>query len=168
MAYSVIRTATIRDIPSIVKIRLATLAEEEISGFSAPEFAYSSSIEKLQEVWSTGNMLKDGFEVFVAEEKDRLVGYIMFKVDGDSGYIDNIVVAKVEQGKRIGKALVGYVESLAKSKGCSHMKTDTTENANGIAWRSYGFWTSMGYKDTGIRLPTKYSFKEIPFVKNLK
>jgi hypothetical protein len=97
MAYSVIRTATIRDIPSIVKIRLATLAEEEISGFSAPEFAY-----------------------------------------------------------------------LAKSKGCSHMKTDTTENANGIAWRSYGFWTSMGYKDTGIRLPTKYSFKEIPFVKNLK
>jgi ribosomal protein S18 acetylase RimI-like enzyme len=168
MAYLMIRAATIKDIPSIVRVRLATLNEEDICGFSAPEFAFTSSTEKLREVWSGGNRLKDGFEVFVAEDKGRLVGYMMCKVEGDSGYIDNIVVAREEQGKGIGKALVSYVESVAKSEGCSLMKTDTTENANGIAWRSYGFWTKMGYEDTGERLSTRYSFNEIPFVKRLK
>ncbi len=112
--------------------------------------------------------MKDGFEVFVAEDEGRLVGYMMFKAEGDSGYIDDVVVARQEQGKGIGRALVAYVKSTAKSKGCSFMKTDTTENVAGIAWRSCGFWTRMGYEDTGERLLTNYDFKEIPFVKKLK
>ncbi len=48
------------------------------------------------------------------------------------------------------------------------MKTATTENADGAPWRSYDFWIRMGYEDTGNRIPTLYSFKEIPFVKRLK
>lgn len=168
MTSLMIRAATVRDVPSIVKVRLAALTEEEIRGFSAREFAITSSPEKLREVWDKENRLKDGFEVFLAEDDGRLVGYMMFKVEGDSGYIDDVVVAKEERGKGIGKALVAYVEGIAKSKGCSFMKTDTTENANGVAWKSYGFWTRMGYEDTGERLPTNYDFKEIPFIKKLK
>jgi ribosomal protein S18 acetylase RimI-like enzyme len=163
-----IRVATVKDIPSIVKIRLTTLTEEEIHGFSAPEFATTSSTEKLRKTWDEGNRLKDGFEVFLAEEEGKLFGYLMFKVKGDSGYIDDVVVAKEKQGKGIGRALVDYVEAIAKSQGCSFMKTDTTENVNGVAWQSYGFWTRMGYKDTGDRLTTNYDFKEIPFQKRLK
>jgi len=101
-----IRAATIKDIPSIVKVRLAALTEEEIRGFSAREFAITSSAGKLREVWDNGNRLKDGFEVFLAEDEGRLVGYMMFKVEGDSGYIDDVVVAEEERGKGIGKALV--------------------------------------------------------------
>ena len=48
------------------------------------------------------------------------------------------------------------------------MKTDTTENIEGIPWKSHGFWIKMGYKDIGERLITKWDFKTIPFVKNLK
>ena len=168
MTSIMIRKATARDIPSIVKVRLITLTKEELRGFSSPEFAYTSSIEGLQKTWGSRNRLKDGFEVFVAETEGRLVGYIMFKIEGDSGYIDDVVVAKEEQGKGIGRALVVYVEDIAKAKGCLFMKSDTTESTAGVPWRSYGFWTRMGYEDTGERLPTNYDFKEIPFIKKLK
>lgn len=164
----VIRAASIRDVPFIVKIRLGALTKKEICGFSAPEFATTSSTKKMRELWSSGNKLKDGVEVFLAEYEGKVVGYMMLKVKGDSGYIDDIVVAKEEQGNGIGRALVAYAEVLAKSEGCHLMKTDTTENINGIPWKSYDFWIKMGYKDTGERLPTLYDFKEIPFVKRLK
>ena len=55
------------------------------------------------------------------------------------GCIDNIVVAKEEQGKGIGRALIAHVEGIAKFKGCYLMKTDTTENADGVPWKSYSF-----------------------------
>lgn len=112
--------------------------------------------------------MKDGFEVFVAEDEGKMVGFIVFKMERDYGYIDNIVVAKEEQGKGIGRALVAYVEDIAKSKGCYLMKTDTTENADGVPWRAYGFWKRVGYEDTGKRLSTEYDFKEISLIKRLK
>jgi ribosomal protein S18 acetylase RimI-like enzyme len=164
----IIRAAEVEDIPSIVGVRLTALTEEEIRGFSAPEFAIYSSIEKLQQAWDRKNRLKDGFEVFIAEDEGKIVGFIVFKIQSDYGYIDNIVVAKEEQGKGIGKALVAYVENMVKSKGCYVVKTDTTENADGIPWKAYGFWTRVGYEDTGERLPSKYPFKEIPLIKKLQ
>jgi len=168
MTSLVIRAAAVKDISSIVKTRLAALTDGEIRGFSAPEFATYSSTEKLRKVWNRENRLKDGFEVFVAEDEEKLIGFIVFKMERDYGYIDNIVVAKEEQGKGIGRALVAYVEGITKSKSCYLMKTDTTENADGVPWKAYTFWTRMGYEDTGERLPTNYDFKEIPLVKRLK
>ena len=168
MTSLVIRAAAVKDVSTIVRIRLGALTEEEIRGFSAPEFWIFSSTKELLKVWSRGNRLKDGFEVFVAEDEGKIVGFIVFKMERDYGCIDNIVVAKEEQRKGIGRALVAYVEGIAKSTGCYLMKTDTTENAEGVPWKSYSFWTKMGYEDTGERLPTNYDFKEIPFVKRLK
>ena len=106
--------------------------------------------------------------VFVAEDDGKMVGFIVFKMKRDYGCIDNIVVAKEEQGKGIGRALVAYVEGIARAQGCYLMKTDTTENADGVPWKSYRFWTRMGYEDTGERLPTNYDFKEILLIKRLK
>ena len=169
MTLLVIRAGTVKAISSIVRIRLGALTEEEIRGFSAPEFTITySSAEELRKVWSGGNRLKDGFEVFLAEEEGEMVGFVVFKMERDHGYIDNIVVAKEEQGKGIGRALVAYLEGIARAQGCYLMKTDTTENADCVPWKSYRFWTKMGYEDTGERLPTKYDFNEIPLIKRLK
>ncbi len=78
-------------------------------------------------------------------------------------------MTKEEQGKGIGKALVTYIENLVKSKGYSLMKTDTSENANGVPWKAYGFWRKMRYVDTGERITMKhYDFKEISFIKKLE
>lgn len=168
MTSLVIRTAAVKDVSSIVRIRLAALTEQEIRGFSAPEFTTYSSTEELLKMWSRENRLKDGFEVFVAEDEGKMVGFIVLKMERDYAYIDNIVVAKEEQGKGIGRALVAYVEGIAKSKGCYLMKTETTENADGVPWKSCIFWIRMGYEDTGERLATNYDFKEIPLIKRLK
>jgi ribosomal protein S18 acetylase RimI-like enzyme len=169
MTQLTIRTATAKDVSPIVQIRLAALSQEETRGFSASEFtATYTSTEELRKSWSRGNRLKDGFEAFVAEDEGKMVGFIVFKIKPDYGCIDNIIVAKEEQGKGVGRALVAHVEGIAKSKGCSLMKTDTSENADGDPWKAYSFWTKMGYKDTGERLPTNYDFKEIPLIKRLK
>lgn len=164
----IIRAATTDDIPSIVKVSLASATREEIQGFSAPEWVTYSSSEELRKVWAEENRLRDGLEVIVAKENGEIVGFIVFKMECDHGYIDNIDIAKDEQRKGIGRALVEHVENIAKAKGCSLMKTDTTENGEGIPWKSYGFWIKMGYKNNGERLPTKWNFKTIPFVKKLE
>ena len=65
MTTFVIRPASIRDVSSIVEVRIGALTEEEISGFSVPENNLYSSIEKLRKMWDRKNWLKDGFEVFV-------------------------------------------------------------------------------------------------------
>jgi len=169
MTSVMIRQATVRDVSSIVRIRLATLTEKEIRGFSAPALTTTYSLtEELRKMWDRGNRLKNGFEVFVAKAEAKIVGFIVFKMEHGYGYIDNIVVSKEKQGKGIGRALVTYAEGIAKAKGCYLMKTDTTENAAGVPWKSYDFWIRMGYEDTEKRLPTEYDFKEIPLIKRLK
>jgi ribosomal protein S18 acetylase RimI-like enzyme len=168
MVKLVIRTATMNDIPSIVNVSLTSTAKEETQGFTATEWATYSSSEDLRKVWAEENRLKDGSEVIVAMKNRKIVGFIVFKMECDHCCIDNIDVIRDEQRKGIGRALVTYVEKIVKVNGYSFMKTDTTESAEGIPWKSYGFWTKMGYTDTGERLATQWDFKTIPFFKNLK
>jgi ribosomal protein S18 acetylase RimI-like enzyme len=162
-----LRKAELKDIPGIVEVRLASVEEEETRGFSRAGGSAFSSVEKLKKVWAEGNRLSDGYGLVVAEKNGRIVGFIVFKVENDYGYIDNIHVARNQQRRGVGRALVAYVESTVKANGCPLMKTDTTENNAGILWKSYGFWVSMGYRDTGERLHTEWGFKIIPFIKNL-
>jgi len=168
MVKLVIRMATMNDIPSIVNVSLASTAKEEKQRFTAPELGTYSSSEELRKAWAEENKLKDGSEVIVAEKNRRIVGFVVFKKEYDYCYIDNIDITRDEQRKGIGRALVTHVENIVKVNGYSLMKTDTTESGEGIPWKSYGFWTKIGYKDTGERLTTKWNFKTIPFVKNLK
>jgi ribosomal protein S18 acetylase RimI-like enzyme len=164
----IIRKASVDDVSGIVQASLTSASEEETEGFAAPEWVTYSSPEELRKVWDRGNRLKDSSEVVVAEKERRIVGFVVFKMERNYFYIDNIDIRKEEQRKGIGKALVTHVENVALANGYSCIKTDTTENAEGLPWKSYGFWKKMGYHDTGERLPTKWSFKTIPLVKNLR
>ena len=168
MSSLTIRPASIGDHKSIVKIRLDALTEEELVGFSIPDANLYWSNEKLKELWDKENRLKDKSEVFVAEVNGKIIGFIFLNMEVVDDNIDNIIVAKEEQGKGIGRALVEYVEKLAKSRGFSCITTDTTENEKGVPWKAYGFWKRMGYNDIGRRLVTTYGFKEIPLVKKLR
>ena len=51
MSSLVIRPASIRDVPSIVEVRLGAFSEEEISGFIVPGESLYASIEKLRKMW---------------------------------------------------------------------------------------------------------------------
>jgi GNAT superfamily N-acetyltransferase len=160
-----VRPASISDIQSIVEVRSGALTNKELSGFSVS--GSSLYYSKLNEMWNTGNRLKDNSEVFVAVSEGKIVGFIVFSMKQCDDNIDNIVVAKKEQGKGVGRALVEYIEDLAKSRGMDAITTDTTESAKGVPWKAYGFWKKMGYEDTGKRLASGYDFKIIPFVKKL-
>ncbi len=168
MVSLVIREATVADIPLIAEVRSGALTEQEIFGFSVPGSGLFYSKGKLVEMWDTGNRLKEGSEVFVASFGRRVIGFIVFNMTNLDDNMDNVVVAKNEQGKGVGKALVRHVEALAKFRGMDFVTTGTTENARGVPWKAYGFWMKMGYEDTGKRLPSGYGFKVIPLVKKLK
>ena len=139
--------ATANDITSIVNVSLTSTTKEETNGFTAPEWTTYSSTEELSKVWAEANRLKDGSEVIVAEKNNKIIGFIVFKMEFDYCYIDNIDITRDEQKKGVGRALVTHVENIAKTKGYTLMKTDTTENAEGMPWKSFGFWMKMGYKD---------------------
>ena len=168
MSSLVIRPASVKDVSSIVKVRVGAFTEKEVAGFIVPGESLYASVEKLRKMWVRENLLKDDFEVYVAECEEKVVGFIVYNMKSSDDNIDNVVVAKEEQGKGIGRALVGYVEEIARSRGLSVIKTDTTENVEGMAWKSYGFWRKMGYVDNGKRVPTEYGFKVISLVKKLK
>ena len=57
MASLIIRPASIRDVPSIVEIRLGAVTVEDISEFGVPEYNFYSSIEKLQKMWSSNEII---------------------------------------------------------------------------------------------------------------
>jgi len=164
----VIRDATANDIPAIVKVRRTAFTEKEVRGFTTPEHSIFYSQKELKKAWVKENQLAGGWRVFVAEDSRGVIGFIVFKMESEMGYIDNINIAKDSQQMGVGAALVSYAEGLARSEGINKMLTDTTENAEGKPWKSYAFWIRMGYKDTGERRKTKWSFKEIPFVKNIE
>ena len=164
----IIRPASITDIVSIVEVRKKALTDGEISGFIVPGDNIYSSISKLRKRWDRDNKLENGFEIFVAESKGKVIGFIVYSMEDSDDNIDNIVVTIQEQGKGVGRALVEYLEKLVKSRGFDVITTDTTENAKGVPWKAYGFWKRMGYEDNGKRLSTNYDFKVIPLVKKLK
>lgn len=163
-----IRKATAKDIEAMVRIRRESFTDEEVQGFTPPKRSFFYFVRGLRKEWKEDNKLKGNWEIYVAENNQSLIGYIVFKTENDTGYIDNINVPKQQQRTGVGKALVLYVEEIVRSRGIRLIKTDTTENAQGKPWKSYGFWTKMGYKDTGERRRTEWNFKEINFVKNLE
>lgn len=161
-----IRKATSKDIPSIVKVRRAAFTAEEVEGFTTtPSVFYS--VGRMKRAGEKDGKIKGGWDVLVAEDNGEVVGFIVFKLENNAGFIENINITKTYQGKGVGKTLVSHVEQIAKSHGISVMQTDTTENAEGVPSKSYPFWTKIGYKDTGERCPTKWTLKEIHFIKNL-
>jgi GNAT superfamily N-acetyltransferase len=136
-------------------------------GHTAPEWGTFRDVEKLGGEWITGNRLRDDYEVIVAERGGQIVGYLVFKREKEFMYIDLVHIRKPEQGKGLGRAFVEYIERLASEGGQTRLETETTEDAQGVPWKSYNFWLRMGFEDTGKRLKTKWDFKLIPFVKRL-
>ena len=91
--------------------------------------------------------------MYVTEDNGLVVSLIVFRIEHDYGCIDNIVVHKSKQRKGVGRALVSHIEHLVRADGGSLMKTDTTENVDGVPWRAYHFWIKLGYEDMGKRIP---------------
>jgi predicted GNAT family acetyltransferase len=145
-----IRAATRVDIPNIVRCNLTAKTSEETIGYAPPlEQRTFADQNKLERVWGSGNQVKGGF-VYVFEENEEVVAYVLIEVQPDAIEIDNMDVTKNMRGKGIGKALVKFVKDLAREQGKKYVTLGTSRNQKtGKPWRSYGFWMRMGYSEDG-------------------
>jgi len=137
--------------------------EEELRGFVPSRNVTRKFLVQLRRHYKLG-----GHTVFVVEIDQKPVGFIYFIQEKDSFTIEEVDVAKKHQGQGIGKALVKKVETLAKGKGANYLTTGTTINGQGKPWKAYGFWTHMGYTDTGERTDSGYEFNYCKLVKKLR
>lgn len=136
----IIRKATSRDIPYLIKIVKGVPSIEDYPG------EYDKSL--------FANMLKDkNTRVIVAEIEGKIVGFKEFKVDRDAKriYGESIAVLKNYQGKGTAKALFSYMEEYAKKhkiKRISFIVRDWNTSMNFLA------------KKKGYKLSDKFNFWE--------
>lgn len=83
-------------------------------------------------------------EHFLSAEKDEIiVGFSQYYLNGGVGYLDQLIVAREERGKGIGKSLLSRFEEICKKKGCHKLKLETCPAFHPNA---YNMYKKRGYK----------------------
>jgi len=148
-----IRKADESDFPAIVEIMQTSASIEELNGF-VPQGALDSRVAGV----STKFLAKLRKElqhrehgVIVTEKDGKPVGFTYCRYERDCIGIEEMDVRKEYQQQGIGKALVQYIEKMAREKGSKRLKTGTSINKEGKPWKAYWFWIHMGFIDTGRR-----------------
>ena len=81
------------------------------------------------------------------EEKDKIIGYVSIRINGNMSEILNLVIDKNNQNKGYGKILMNYVFDKTRSKGIKSVVLDVrTKNT-----RAIHFYESLGFKRMLIR-----------------
>jgi ribosomal protein S18 acetylase RimI-like enzyme len=148
-----IRSANRDDIPAIVECANSSTAEEEETGFGTPFSERTfNDVGRLSAAWRDPNVVGPdvgGEEVIVAETEGRVVGYVTVEDRGEELELVNIDVRREQQGQGIGSRLVQFVEERAIREGRRALTLGTSRNAEGVPWKSLGWWQKLGYTVTG-------------------
>ena len=124
-----IRTMTLEDIEQVYSI------EESIFSIPWSKISFENSINSKDTIF------------IVAEKDNKIIGYLgmyLFLEDAD---ISNVAVEKEYRRQHIGRELLEYILSEAKSRGVKNVALEVRET-NVPAIRLY---ESMGFKEVGIR-----------------
>lgn len=99
---------------------------------------------------------KGGYYLLVIEEKGRIVGTGALVVErkfihhlGLVGHIEDIAVAKDQQGKKFGLKLIQALDFIAEKVGCYKCILDCSEE-------NEGFYLKCGYKRAGLEMAHYY------------
>ena len=148
-----IRSAKRDDIPGIVECANSSSSEEEEAGFGTPFSERTfNDVGRLSALWQDPNVVGSdvaGEEVIVAELDGRIVGYVTMEDRGEELELVNIDVRRAYQGRGIGSRLVQFLEQRAVREGKGALTLGTSRNAEGVAWKSLGWWQKLGYTVTG-------------------
>jgi glucosamine-phosphate N-acetyltransferase len=102
---------------------------------------------------------QEGYYIIVIEDTSRnlIVGTGAVIVEkkfirdlGSVGHIEDIAVAKDQQGKKLGLRIIQALDQLAKSVGCYKCILDCSE-------QNEGFYVKCGYKRAGVQMQHKYA-----------
>lgn len=143
-----VRAATRNDIPGIVQVTTTSVTDEELEGFggSCEESPFRDA-ERLSAVWAGPNLVGSE-ELYVAEMDSQVVGLVTVERRGTELELVDIDVLGSRQGQGVGTAVVAYVEDLARRNGMKAVTLGTSRNADGVPWKSFGWWRSLGYSVT--------------------
>jgi ribosomal protein S18 acetylase RimI-like enzyme len=103
----------------------------------------------------------ENFPIFVAEEKNQVLGYCFCQIRDYRGstvltdrkeiYIDDLCVEEACRGRGIARALYGYVTDWAKEIGCTYVTLNVWQgNENAMK-----FYEKMGMRQRSITMETK-------------
>lgn len=103
-------------------------------------------LDKFQSKAAIIEQLEGGFLYFIIkEEGEGYIGYIGLIPKGDEMFLSKIYVMSEKRGKGYGRKLIGFIEQLAKKKGCS--KITLTVNKNNFD--AIEFYQRCGFTNSG-------------------
>lgn len=92
----------------------------------------------------------------IADENDEVVATGMLFIEqklihgcGKVGHIEDIAVAKSQQGKKLGNFLIEQLSTIARITGCYKVILD-------CSLHNVGFYEKCGYKDLGVFMTRRY------------
>ncbi len=110
-----IRPADVRDIEAITAVTNAAFAVERPMRASGERTSVQGVREEMQR----------GSPFFVAEQEGRIVGSVMVRIQGATGYFGMLSVEPGLQRAGIGRALREHAEAFCKQRGCTEMTLST-------------------------------------------
>jgi ribosomal protein S18 acetylase RimI-like enzyme len=144
-----IRAATRADIPALVACATSSTSEDESVGYGTPWGQRTFTDDRrLMGAWQEPNRVGNE-EIFVAELRGHVVGYVTTEAREKELELVNIDVAGERQGQGIGHQLVRSVEEKARQTGRRAVTLGTSRNAAGVPWKSFTWWQAQGYEVTG-------------------
>ena len=145
-----IRKATISDLGEIEACAIAAYTRyvERIGREPAPMVAdFSTSIEK-------GHL-------YVAQEDDQVVGFVVFYARQDHVHLENVAVAPGFQNRGIGSKLIGFVEQQAQQDDYNRIELYT----NASMTENLELYPRLGYEQFDRRIED--GFDRVYFRKTL-
>ena len=97
--------------------------------------------------------------VHVIEQHNRLIGIIVLIPKSDHLYLENLAVNPAFQGQGMGRQLMLYAESIAKSIGLSEIRLFTNE----AMYENIVIYSRYGYLETERK--TENGYKRVYFTK---
>ncbi|MES1924806.1 GNAT family N-acetyltransferase [Salinisphaera sp. T31B1] len=82
--------------------------------------------------------------IFVAVIEDTIRGLVAVRASGPCFWLDNVAVDPVAQGCGIGRALIGYAETLARRAGHDHIHLYT----HALMTENQALYASLGFIET--------------------
>ena len=132
-------------LPSQDLYRLA-LQSGNFSRFKLDKRLPKGKFEELYFLWIEKSCYETSTKVFIAKDKDRIIGFITISINGKYGKIGLIAVDSTIQGKGLGSSLINIVEEYLLSNDIGTIEVPTQfENNNAVRF----------YKKNGFKISKK-------------
>src|SRR5690606_12903410 len=79
-------------------------------------------LEKFQSVKAMEEQVEEGYEYFMIQEADQLVGYLAFKEEADGLFLSKVYVHASARGKGFGKAAIEFVKTEVQKRALSQIR----------------------------------------------